>query len=242
MSGINGSHLTWCKDLFFEEVLTRDKVVALGAPAAFFSYSREDSEFALRLAGDLKAAGANVWLDQLDIRPGDRWDHAVEGALTRFPCLLVILSPASVNSTNVMDEVSFALEEQKTVFPVMYRDCAVPFRLRRVQQVDFTRSLTRGVWTERIPQPDEVHEGVKISRQHEMLPFRARVTLLLALGNESVLTASVAVLRRGSSRIWPVLSRICLSSMTRSSVLFIKGKSHRTDVYTQRCSGCFLKA
>jgi hypothetical protein len=104
--------------------------------AAFFSYSRDDSEFALRLAGDLKAAGANVWLDQLDIRPGDRWDHAVEGALTRCPCLLVILSPASVNSTNVMDEVSFALEERKTVFPVMYRDCTVPFRLRRGQQVE----------------------------------------------------------------------------------------------------------
>jgi hypothetical protein len=35
--------------------------VVADAPTAFFSYSREDSEFALRLAGDLKAAGAAVW-------------------------------------------------------------------------------------------------------------------------------------------------------------------------------------
>ena len=43
--------------------------MATETTAAFFSYSREDSEFALRLAKDLKAAGANVWLDRLDIKP-----------------------------------------------------------------------------------------------------------------------------------------------------------------------------
>jgi TonB family protein len=119
--------------------------VAQGAPAAFFSYCREDSEFALRLAGDLKAAGANVWLDQLDIIPGDRWDHAVENALTHCSRLLVILSPSSVSSTNVMDEVSFALEERKIVIPVIHRDCTVPFRLRRVQHLDFRQDYARGL-------------------------------------------------------------------------------------------------
>jgi len=93
----------------------------------------------------LKAVGASVWLDQLDISPGQRWDRAVEDALTNCPRMVVILSPASVNSTNVMDEVSFALEEQKTVIPVIYRDCAVPFRLRRVQHVDFRPDYARGL-------------------------------------------------------------------------------------------------
>jgi beta-lactam-binding protein with PASTA domain len=111
--------------------------VPVDVPAAFFSYSREDSEFTLRLAGDLKSAGANVWLDQLDIAPGQRWDRSVEDALTNCPRLLVVLSPSSINSTNVLDEVSFALENQKTVVPVLYRDCAIPFRLRRIQYLDF---------------------------------------------------------------------------------------------------------
>ena len=53
----------------------------MSAPAAFVSYSREDSEFVLRLARDLKAAGANVWLDQLDIQPGHAWDSMIESAL-----------------------------------------------------------------------------------------------------------------------------------------------------------------
>jgi WD40 repeat protein len=111
---------------------------------AFFSYSREDSSFALKLAADLKAAGANVWLDQLDIIPGHRWDRAVQDALINCSRMIVVLSPASVDSTNVMDEVSFALGENKTVIPVLYRDCTIPFRLRRVQHVDFRSEYARG--------------------------------------------------------------------------------------------------
>ena len=52
-----------------------------GSPA-FVSYAREDAAFALRLAADLKAHGAHVWIDQLDIRPGRQWDSEVEKALT----------------------------------------------------------------------------------------------------------------------------------------------------------------
>ena len=114
-------------------------------PLAFFSYSREDSEFALKLAADLKASGANVWIDRLDIKPGQWWDKSVEEALNQCPRMLVILSPASVNSKNVLDEVSFAMEEQKTVLPVLYQECHIPFRLRRVQYVDFTKDYNQAL-------------------------------------------------------------------------------------------------
>lgn len=113
--------------------------------SAFFSYSREDTDFSLRLAGDLKAAGAVVWLDQLDIAAGQRWDAAVEAALKDCPRLLLILSPSSVGSENVKDEVSFALDTHKTIIPVLYRDCEVPFRLRRFQYIDFRTDYPRGL-------------------------------------------------------------------------------------------------
>jgi TIR domain len=89
--------------------------LATDATTAFFSYSREDSQFVLRLAEDLKTAGANVWLDQLDITPGQRWARSVQDALTNCPRVLVVLSPASAESPNVQDEVTFALEEKKNV-------------------------------------------------------------------------------------------------------------------------------
>jgi hypothetical protein len=113
-------------------------------PASFLSYCREDSDFAHRLAGDLKAAGSIVWLD-FDIVPGQQWDRAVEEALASSQRMVVVLSPAAVNSTNVMDEVSFALDEKKTIIPIIYRDCTVPFRLRRVQYVDFRQDYARGL-------------------------------------------------------------------------------------------------
>jgi TonB family protein len=112
---------------------------------AFFSYCREDSEFALKLAEDLKVAGAHVWIDQLDIEPGTPWDRAVEEALNNAPRMLVVLSPVSVNSDNVRDEVSFALSRQKRVIPVLYRDCDVPFRLARLQHIDFRPDYDRAL-------------------------------------------------------------------------------------------------
>jgi hypothetical protein len=50
--------------------------------------------------------------------------------------MLLVLSPSSVASSNVMDEVSFALDEQKLIIPVLHRTCTIPFRLRRVQYID----------------------------------------------------------------------------------------------------------
>ncbi len=108
------------------------------ANTIFFSYSRTDSEFVLQLAKDLRGKGAEIWLDQLDIKPGSRWDASVETALKESTRLIVVLTPESVSSNNVMDEVSFALENGKTVFPVLLKKCDTPFRLRRVQRIDFT--------------------------------------------------------------------------------------------------------
>ncbi|MEP6793694.1 MAG: TIR domain-containing protein [Saprospiraceae bacterium] len=110
----------------------------------FFSYSRFDSNFALKLAKDLREAGADIWIDQLDIPAGNHWDSAVEGALSSAACVLVILSPSSTASTNVMDEVSFALESGKKIIPVLLDDCLAPFRLRRLQRIDFTSDYGAG--------------------------------------------------------------------------------------------------
>ena len=111
----------------------------------FFSYARADAEFALKLAKSLRSVGANVWIDQLDIQAGEHWDRAVEQALTEAGSLLIILSPAATDSRNVMDEVSFALEKNKRVLPVVYKPCNIPFRLRTIQHVDFTADFDHGL-------------------------------------------------------------------------------------------------
>src|SRR5271165_7423104 len=122
----------------FDRFLHREIGLATEAQTAFFSYSRDDSEFALRLARDLKAAGANVWIDQLDLVGGQRWAQTVQDALEKSPRVLVILSPSSVNSPNVENEYTLALKEKKTVIPVLHRECKIPLQLRSLQRVDFS--------------------------------------------------------------------------------------------------------
>jgi tetratricopeptide (TPR) repeat protein len=119
--------------------------MTVDVPKVFFSYARADREFVLKLANDLRSAGVSLWIDQLDIPPGDRWDSAVEKALKASLCLVVVLSPASVASQNVLDEVAFALENNKKVVPVLHNRCAVPFRLQRLQYIDFTATYNHGL-------------------------------------------------------------------------------------------------
>jgi integrase len=110
---------------------------------AFLSYDKEDSKFALPLAEDLKAAGANVWLDQLDIPPGVGRSRLIDSAFASSPRVLVIL-----NSMPFLYCVDRALKERKTVIPVMYKDCVIPYNLRElrgVQYVDFRKDYARGL-------------------------------------------------------------------------------------------------
>lgn len=104
----------------------------------FISYSRADSDFAVRLAKDLKAAGHEIWLDQLDIPTGARWDDELEKALRTCTTFLILLSPESIKSQNVKDEIGYAIDTGKHILPLMFKQCEVPFRLRRFQYVDFT--------------------------------------------------------------------------------------------------------
>lgn len=115
------------------------------ADYTFISYSRADGAFALKLARDLRAAGVNIWLDQLDITPGERWDREVEQGLKNCRRLLIILSTASSQSENVQDEIGYAMQQKKLIIPVLYQPCDIPFRLLRLQYLDFTRGYQQGL-------------------------------------------------------------------------------------------------
>ncbi|MEO6729599.1 MAG: toll/interleukin-1 receptor domain-containing protein [Ferruginibacter sp.] len=112
----------------------------------FFSYSRTDAaDFALRLAVDLKKEGFNIWIDQQDIRAGSEWDLEIERALETCDCLLFIESENSVVSNNVLNEVYYALEQHKKVIPIIFHDSKTPFRLQRLQHIDFTTGYDKGL-------------------------------------------------------------------------------------------------
>ncbi|MEK7729854.1 MAG: SUMF1/EgtB/PvdO family nonheme iron enzyme [candidate division KSB1 bacterium] len=105
----------------------------------FISYAREDKVFTLQLAKDLRAAGVAIWIDQLDIPLGARWDNAVQLALNDCAGMLVILSPSLISSENVKDEIALALDKGKPIVPVLHQKCEIPLRLRRMNYIDCTK-------------------------------------------------------------------------------------------------------
>jgi multiple sugar transport system substrate-binding protein len=112
----------------------------------FLSYSRDNKDFALKLARELKAEGFYVWLDLLDIAAGSRWDVEVEKALEACEIFMIIMTPTAIASENVRDEIGYAIDTGKRILPVLLENCAVPLRLRRFQYVDFTtKSFDEGV-------------------------------------------------------------------------------------------------
>ena len=107
---------------------------------SFISYSRTDADFVLRLCQDLRAAGTSIWLDKLDIRPGDDWDESIARGLAECGRMVIVLSPTSVASDNVLDEVGYALSKKKPIIPILLQDCEVPYRLNRIHYIDFRNS------------------------------------------------------------------------------------------------------
>lgn len=116
-------------------------------PKVFISYSRRDLEFAEQLTRELIRNGANVWFDQFSIESGSAWDSSIEQAIDNAETMVLLLSTSSVKSENVLDEVAFALEENKTIVPILLEPCEVPFRIKRLTTYDLSKDLHYGMET-----------------------------------------------------------------------------------------------
>jgi hypothetical protein len=82
-------------------------------PQVFLSYAREDAKQADRLRHLLAANDVRVWSDA-DISPGTSWREQIDDALRSADAVLVLVSPASVNSSHVHSEVAAAVAARMT--------------------------------------------------------------------------------------------------------------------------------
>lgn len=116
-----------------------DSLKNINSAPIFVSYNRKESEFALKLSRDLIERGLNIWIDQTSILPGKRWDMEIENAMISASSVLVILSKTSASSENVLDEISYAFQHNKSIIPVLTETCNIPIRLTRLQHIDFRK-------------------------------------------------------------------------------------------------------
>jgi uncharacterized protein YjbI with pentapeptide repeats len=89
----------------------------------FISYSTHDQEFAERLHADLQAKGVRCWFAPHKMQGGKKIHEQIDEAIRVYDKLLLILSPASMESEWVKTEISKARkreikEGKRVLFPI----------------------------------------------------------------------------------------------------------------------------
>ncbi|HEX4098914.1 MAG TPA: toll/interleukin-1 receptor domain-containing protein, partial [Caulobacteraceae bacterium] len=79
----------------------------------FLSYSRADRDLAERIVKGLRGLGADVWWDE-DM-PGVDWREELERQINELSAVLVIWTPSSSQSKNVMSEARLGDRKDKLV-------------------------------------------------------------------------------------------------------------------------------
>jgi len=133
----------------------------------FLSYGHRDAtELALRLRGDLEARGYSVWQDEERIRAGQAWTDEIRDGLRESDLVLALLSPHAVrrkgwggdadgDDSVCLDEIEYAVDACRVpVLPVMAVTCEPPFRIFRLQYVDFR------TWDESAAHYDELVQAL----------------------------------------------------------------------------------
>lgn len=90
--------------------------------SAFVSYSRRDIDFVRQLVEAFKAHGRDVWVDWEDIPPTADWRQEIQDGIDSADDFIFVISPDSVSSEVCSEELARAIEHNKRLVPVLYRD------------------------------------------------------------------------------------------------------------------------
>ncbi len=116
----------------------------------FISHSAKDKSLAGRLAADLRASGLEVWYDSDEIYVGDTILEKIEQGFSNCDFMVLILSPDSVASWMVRQELMLFLNEERRrghslILPILYKDCQIPPLLESRRYADFRESYEAGL-------------------------------------------------------------------------------------------------
>jgi hypothetical protein len=109
-------------------------------PFLFVSYSSKDASFVHPEIERVERQGYKIWFDQGELRPTRFWAEEIRKAIKTCGCFVVFITEDAVVSTNVCDEISQALNENKPILGVYWDDVELPphlqSRIRHRQTLD----------------------------------------------------------------------------------------------------------
>ena len=109
---------------------------------AFVCYASEDRSVARELAASISRLGADVWLDEREIRVGDSIVQRINDALGLVSHFIILLSKHSVDKPWVQRELSSALmlqlsRQRIAVLPIRLDECTLPSILADIRYADW---------------------------------------------------------------------------------------------------------
>jgi TIR domain len=99
----------------------------------FISHSRADRDWVRAFAESLKAQGVQVWLDDMQIQPGERLEDAIEEGLRNSDIVAFVITSDNVRGPNLLFELGAAIGMGKRAVPIVSKDVEtsdLPYPLR----------------------------------------------------------------------------------------------------------------
>ncbi|HEU0076118.1 MAG TPA: toll/interleukin-1 receptor domain-containing protein [Longimicrobiaceae bacterium] len=108
----------------------------------FVSYSHEDSREVQELVHDLqRRSNARIFLDKLELKPGDAWQSELDAALEGCRKFIAVYSPAYLGSKVCMEEFNMARLRHResqggVILPLYLRSADLPLYMKSLQYID----------------------------------------------------------------------------------------------------------
>lgn len=131
---------------------TAAKTPARNAMRIFISHSHRDREAVDAIAKRLEADGHEIWVDSLQLKPGDNISQRIQEGLEQADAIVFVISRNSLHSEWVQREfAAIALQQiskrQQRIIPVRLDECEVPSYLADRLYIDFASDFNQGLKT-----------------------------------------------------------------------------------------------
>jgi tetratricopeptide (TPR) repeat protein len=120
----------------FQLSVRRYSIVSGSMSDIFISYAREERDRAAQMAAIFAAQKWTVWWDKV-IPPGRKYADVIAEELAAANAIIVLWSPAAVNSDWVKDEAGEGAR-RKRLIPALIEPTEIPYGFRQLQTADLT--------------------------------------------------------------------------------------------------------
>lgn len=143
----------------------------------FISYSHRDKEAVHEIASRLRKDGHDVWIDSLQLQPGDNITSRIQEGLESADAIIFAISQNSLRSEWVPREFSaialqqISKQQQQRIIPIRLDNCEVPSYLGDRIYIDFATDFDRGLnqlsYTLNVSSPEALESVEPKSSVHE---------------------------------------------------------------------------